>query len=102
MLEKQCDVLFVSTSNNNKGQRLTTRSISGIVKKRLKAAGYTSNRLTAHSLHTAGTLNLMNGGTLEETQQLLRHSNINTTMIYLHHLERENNQSEKRIADALF
>ena len=100
---KQCDVLFVSTSNNNKGQRLTTRSISGIVKKRLKAAGYTSNRLTAHSLrHTAGTLNLMNGGTLEETQQLLRHSNINTTMIYLHHLERENNQSEKRIADALF
>lgn len=103
MLEKQYDVLFVSTSNNNKGQRLTTRSISGIVKKRLKEAGYTSNRLTAHSLrHTAGTLNLMNGGTLEETQQLLRHSNINTTMIYLHHLERENNQSEKRIADALF
>ena len=94
MLEKQYDVLFVSTSNNNKGQRLTTRSISGIVKKRLKEAGYTSNRLTAHSLrHTAGTLNLMNGGTLEETQQLLRHSNINTTMIYLHHLERENNQS---------
>ena len=103
MLKKQYDVLFVSTSNNNKGQRLTTRSISGIVKKRLKEAGYTSNRLTAHSLrHTAGTLNLMNGGTLEETQQLLRHSNINTTMIYLHHLERENNQSEKRIADALF
>lgn len=103
MLEKQYDVLFVSTSNNNKGQRLTTRSISGIVKKRLKEAGYTSNRLTAHSLrHTAGTLNLMNGGTLEETKQLLRHSNINTTMIYLHHLERENNQSEKRIADALF
>lgn len=103
MLTKQYDVLFVSTSNNNKGQRLTTRSISGIVKRRLKEAGYTSNRLTAHSLrHTAGTLNLMNGGTLEETQQLLRHSNINTTMIYLHHLERENNQSEKRIADALF
>nr|WP_261008286.1 hypothetical protein [Staphylococcus haemolyticus] len=44
----------------------------------------------------------MNGGSLEETQQLLRHSNINTTMIYLHHLERSKNQSEKRIADALF
>lgn len=103
MLDKQHEVLFTSTSNNNKGQRLTTRSISGIVKKRLKEAGYTSDRLTAHSLrHTAGTLNLMNGGSLEETQQLLRHSNINTTMIYLHHLERSKNQSEKRIADALF
>lgn len=103
MLDKQHEILFASTSNNNKGKRLTTRSISGIVKKRLKEAGYTSDRLTAHSLrHTAGTLNLMNGGSLEETQQLLRHSNINTTMIYLHHLERSKNQSEKRIADALF
>lgn len=102
-LDEQSKPLFTSTSNNNKGQRLTTRSISGLVKKRFKDAGYNSERLTAHSLrHTAGTLNLMNGGTLEETQQLLRHSNINTTMIYLHHLERENNKSEQRIADALF
>ncbi|MEM1506255.1 tyrosine-type recombinase/integrase [Domibacillus sp. 8LH] len=95
--------LFTSTSNNNKGKRLTTRSISSIVKERMKKAGYDSDRLTAHSLrHTAGTLNLMNGGTLEETQQLLRHSNINTTMVYLHHLERANNQSEQRIAGAIF
>lgn len=95
--------LFASTSNNNKGQRMTTRSISGIVKTRLQQSGYNSERLTAHSLrHTAGTLNLLNGGTLEETQQLLRHTNINTTMIYLHHLERANNQSEERIANAIF
>lgn len=95
--------LFKSTSHNSMGGRLSTRSISGIVKECMKGAGYDSNRLTAHSLrHTAGTLNLKNGGTLEETQQLLRHTNINTTMIYLHHLEREQNQSESRIAKALF
>ena len=95
--------LFSSTSNNSKGQRLSTRTISGIVKECLKKAGYDSSRLTAHSLrHTAGTVNLQTGGTLEETQQLLRHSNINTTMIYLHHLERENNHSEERIANAIF
>lgn len=103
MLGEQPQALFVSTSNNNKGKALTTRSISSIVKKRFKNAGFMSERLTAHSLrHTAGTLNLLNGGTLEETQQLLRHSNINTTMIYLHHLDRANNKSEERIADALF
>lgn len=103
MLDEQPQALFVSTSNNNKGKSLTTRSISSIVKKRFKNAGFMSERLTAHSLrHTAGTLNLLNGGTLEETQQLLRHSNINTTMIYLHHLDRANNKSEERIADALF
>lgn len=32
--------LFVSMSNNSKGQRLSTRSISGIVKKYLKQSGY--------------------------------------------------------------
>lgn len=95
--------LFTSTSNNSTGKRLSTRTISGIVKTHLKNAGYDSDRLTAHSLrHTAGTLNLLNGGSLEETQQLLRHSNINTTMIYLHHIERENNKSEERIANAIF
>lgn len=96
------DALFISTSNN-KSDRLTTRSIRGVVKEHLTAAGYESDRLTAHSLrHTAGTLNILNGGTLDETQQLLRHSNINTTMIYLHNLERDKNNSESRIADAIF
>lgn len=95
--------LFRSLANKNKLERLTTRSISRIVKTRLQAAGYDDDRLTAHSLrHTAGTLNLLNGGTLEETQQLLRHSNINTTMIYSHHLQRAGNNSEARIAGAIF
>lgn len=96
------EALFASTSNNNAGG-MTTRAISGIVKARMQAAGYDSDRLTAHSLrHTAGTLNLLHGGTIQETQQLLRHSNINTTMIYLHNLNRANNHSEERIAAALF
>lgn len=100
---EQAGPLFASISNNSKGQRMTTRSISGIVKAHMKAAGMDSDRLTAHSLrHTAATLNLLNGGTLQETQQLLRHSNINTTMIYLHNLERAANGSEQRIASAIF
>lgn len=95
--------LFTSTSHNNLGQGMTTKSISSIVKTRLRAAGFNSDRLTAHSLrHTAGTLNLINGGTLEETQQLLRHNSISTTMIYLHHINRANNMSENRIAGAVF
>lgn len=101
-LEKKCP-LFTSVANKNAGHRLTTRSVSRIVKTRMQDAGYDSDRLTAHSLrHTAGTLNLLNGGSLEETQQLLRHSNINTTMIYAHHLQRAQNNSEQRIATAIF
>lgn len=97
------DPLFTSESDRNAGGRLTPKSISRIIKGRFIAAGYNSELLTAHSLrHTAGTLNLLNGGSLEETQQLLRHSNINTTMIYLHHIDRAKNESEERIAGAIF
>lgn len=97
------EALFTSTSNNNAGKALSTRSISGIVKEAMRAAGLDSERLTAHSLrHTAATLNLLAGGSVQETQQLLRHSNIGTTMIYAHNLERAANNSEARIAAALF
>ncbi|MCC9117512.1 site-specific integrase [Staphylococcus capitis] len=103
MLTDEHEKLFVSTSNNNKGKALTTCSVSTIVKTAMKNAGYNSPRLTAHSLrHSTATLNLLGGGTLEETQQLLRHSKISTTMVYLHHLERANNQSEKRVANSIF
>ena len=95
--------LFASTSNNSTGGRLSTRSISAIIKGAMQRAGYDSDRLTAHSLrHTAATLNLLNGGSLQETQQLLRHSSINTTTIYAHNLERAASQSEERIAKAIF
>jgi integrase/recombinase XerC len=97
------EALFTSTSNNNAGKALSTRSISGIVKEAMRAAGLDSERLTAHSLrHTAATLNLLAGGSVQETQQLLRHSNIGTTMIYAHNLERAANNSEARIAAAIF
>lgn len=95
--------LFASTANRNAGERMTTRSVSRIAKDHLVDAGFNSDRLTAHSLrHTAATLNLLNGGTVEETQQLLNHKSITTTMIYSHALERARNNSEGRIASAIF
>ena len=95
--------LFSSIANRNSGGRMTTRSISRVAKERLISVGLNSDRLTAHSLrHTTATLNLLNGGTVEETQQLLDHANINTTLIYSHALERARNNSEKRIATAIF
>jgi integrase/recombinase XerD len=95
--------LFTSSSNRNKDGRLSTRSISGIVKGRLQAAGYNSERLTAHSLrHTAVTLSLLGGRTLQETQQFARHSNISTTQIYAQNLDRAKNKCEETIAQAIF
>lgn len=94
--------LFASEAHRNSGERMTTRSISRVVKEAFIAVGLDSDRLTAHSLrHTAATLNLLNGGTIEETRQLLNHRSINTTLIYSHALERAKNNSENRIAKAI-
>ena len=95
--------LFTSTSNNSKGKRMSTRSISGIVKKAMVDAGFNSETLTAHSTrHTAVTLALMGGESLEEVQQFARHKNIATTLIYAHNLDRAKNHCENTIASAIF
>ena len=95
--------LFCSMSNKNAGQRMTTRSISRIAKGSLIAAGLESDRLTAHSLrHTAATLALLNNAKPEEVQQMLDHRNLNTTLIYSHALDRMKNDSEKKVARAIF
>ena len=95
--------LFISLSNNSNGERISTRSISGTIKHYLRIAGYDSERLTAHSLrHTAVTLSLLGGKTLQEVQQFARHSNISTTQIYAHNLDRAKNNCEATIARAIF
>ena len=95
--------LFTSTSNNSTGQRLSTRTVSGLVKERMKHAGYNSERLTAHSLrHTAVTLSLLAGKDITEVQQFARHANIATTMIYNHSLDKAKNTCAAAITATIF
>lgn len=77
--------LFVSTGNRSGGKRIATTTISTMLKKAMKQAGYDSERITAHSLrHTAGTAVQEITGDLYTTQKYMRHSNPATTEIYLH------------------
>lgn len=105
--------LFASLSNHHKrdqsgeivldGGRMTTQSISRIVKTALRSAGMDSDRLTAHSLrHTAITLALKGGATAQEAQLLARHSSIETTIrFYAHNIERANNGAFDMLAKTL-
>jgi len=90
--------LFISNSNNSKGNRLTTRTISYIVKEGLKAIGLDERCFTAHSLrHTTAVNILIGGGTLEMVQFTLRHTNPSTTQIYtstLNEIRRLQNSGE--------
>lgn len=80
---KAGDPLFTSTSNNNNGERLTPRTISYIAKEGLKAIGLDGKEFTAHSLrHTTAVSILRAGGSLEDAQGVMRHTNPATTQIY--------------------
>ena len=95
--------LFASVSHRNAGGRMTTRSISRLCKSAMIHAGYISKRWTAHSLrHTAITLALMAGVSLQEVSQFARHSNISVTMIYAHDIERLKSRCENAISTAIF
>ena len=99
------DPLFVSLSNNSKGHRLTTRSISKIAKEGLKAIGLDERAYTAHSLrHTTAVNILRAGGSLEQAQMTLRHSNPATTQIYTSTLteERRLQNSGEALIDNLY
>ncbi len=102
---KPQEPLFISTSNNSKGERLSTRSISYIAKEGLKAIGLDERSFTAHSLrHTTAVNILRAGGSLEAAQFTLRHSNPATTQIYTQTLneERRLQNSGEALIDSLF
>jgi len=90
--------LFSSLSDRNKGQALSSRSISRIVKKAFLAAGLDKATLTAHSLrHTAITLAIIGGASLHQAQAMARHSDPSTTMTYFHNIARVSDGAEHRI-----
>ncbi len=82
--------LFASVSDRNRGRRLTTYSLSRLIKGYLRKAGLNTRRLTAHSLrHTFGVLSIKAGASLHEVQLAMRHTNPATTEIYLGDIEKQ-------------
>lgn len=95
--------LFVSTSRRCKNARLDTQTIRKMIKAKLREMGLDDSRLTAHSLrHTAATTMILAGVELPKVQMVLRHKNINTTMIYNNSIERLKNTAELSAANAIF
>ena len=95
--------LFAGIGNRNKGGRMTTRTISVIAKTALRRAGFNSSRLSAHSLrHSAVTLSLLGGMSISEVQAFARHSNIQTTTIYAHTVDRIRSMCEDTVCSAIF
>ena len=87
---KSGEPLFTSTSHQNYGERLTTKTISSLCKDGLKAIGLEGKEFTAHSLrHTTAVAILKHGGQLTDVQSVLRHSSPVTSQIYTESVREE-------------
>lgn len=79
--EKDKNALFISQKNC----RFGVRGVQQMLDKKLKMAGLDASRYSPHKLrHTAATLMLKNGVDTRALQEVLGHSNLNTTQIYTH------------------
>jgi site-specific recombinase XerD len=82
--------MFLNHSYVSSNTRITTLSISKIVKKYLRAIGIDTVKVSAHSLrHTAAITALNNGAEILDVQSMLGHKKIETTMIYQRAIESE-------------
>lgn len=88
---------------------LSARSIQEMMLAHLKAAKLyrlinerTGNirPISPHSIrHTAASIALEHGAELHQVQQMLRHTDIQTTELYVHHKDRIRNAAERKIPD---
>lgn len=86
------DYLFSSLRKDD-GSKLTTKTIRYIVKEMFKRVGICSDDYSLHSLrHTFATISIKNGASIREVSKAMRHKNLQTTEIYLHDIEMQNNK----------
>ena len=83
---KPRDFIFISTAGTPT-EPLSANQVCRLLNKYLQAAGFTAH-IRVHDLrHTAAMLHKAAGEDIESIQELLNHSNVNTTLTYLHALE---------------
>ncbi len=81
---------------------MTPGSLSRMVRQYFEAADIVSHRISPHSLrHSAITFSINGGATLQQAKAMARHQNINTTLIYVHNLDRRKNAAEFKIDNVL-
>ena len=95
--------IFTSRSNHNSNGGMTTTSLRRIVKNILKQFGIEKDTISCHSLRRSfAVMSYETGSSIYDIQQVLHHSNIQTTTRYLKQVDRDKNKTEYNVANAIF
>lgn len=94
--------LFSSISNRSYGKRLDSSTVRAKCKDYLRSVGIDTPRVSTHSFrHTAITLSILAGSNLVDVKDFARHTDINTSLRYIHNLKRLENAPELKIDEFL-
>ena len=97
------DYLFYSTSNHNKGGKMSTKCLREIITNLFKRANLDMEMLSPHSTrHTSCELALESGIALQDVSEYMRHKSINTTMVYVKELNQRNSAIANTIGNFVF
>ena len=94
--------IFVSSSNNNKNGGLTIKTIRTWTKDIFKRFGIEDETISLHSSRRSfACISYKLGKSIYDIQSILHHKSIQTTARYLKQADRNNNNTEKLVANAI-
>ena len=94
--------IFISTSNNSKGEAMTTTSIRKMIKNIFTRFGFEGDSYSLHcTRRSSATAMYLSGVDVPSIQQILHHKSQNTTMRYINAITRNENKGEYIASDLL-
>ena len=99
---RQEGYIFISTSNNNKGQGVSIKTLRREMNKIFERFGVKSDTISLHSTRrTFATISYNNGVDLKDIQDILHHASLTTTQRYINSATRDNNNGENIVASVI-
>lgn len=95
--------LFTTHLRNGREVRMKTAVIRNMVKEAFRSIGLDSRAFSAHSTrHSFATLSLIEGASILEVKESLRHQSITSTEIYSHLVEKMKSGTSELVSKAIF
>ena len=101
-LQDKNNPLFTTFKRNGDEIRMKTAVIRTMVKDAFRGIGLDSRAFSAHSTrHSFATLSLIQGASILEVKESLRHSSITSTEIYAHLVEKMKSGTNELVSNAI-